>query len=43
VLFGLFILYGLSGYIIFFWRLLKGKPVSIVQTKPEHDGAEERE
>jgi CDP-diacylglycerol--serine O-phosphatidyltransferase len=43
VLFGLFILYGLSGYIIFFWRLLKGKPVSIVQTKPEHDGVEERE
>ncbi len=40
VLFGLFILYGLSGYIIFFWRLVKGKPVSIVQTKPEHDGAD---
>jgi len=36
VLFGLFILYGLSGYAVFFWRMLKGKPVSIVQTKPDH-------
>ncbi len=32
VLFGLFVLYGLSGYVIYFWRLFKGKPVSIVQT-----------
>jgi CDP-diacylglycerol--serine O-phosphatidyltransferase len=32
VLFGMFVLYGLSGYVIFFWRLAKGKPVSIVQT-----------
>ncbi|HJV83141.1 CDP-diacylglycerol--serine O-phosphatidyltransferase [Noviherbaspirillum sp.] len=32
VLFGLFVLYGLSGYVIYFWRLSKGKPVSIVQT-----------
>ena len=43
VLFGLFILYGLSGYAIFFWRMFKGKPVSIVQTTPEHDAAEERD
>jgi CDP-diacylglycerol--serine O-phosphatidyltransferase len=35
VLFGLFVLYGLSGYVIYFWRLLKGKPVSIIQTEPE--------
>lgn len=35
VLFGLFVMYGLSGYCIFFWRLLKGKPVSIVQTEAE--------
>jgi CDP-diacylglycerol--serine O-phosphatidyltransferase len=35
VLFGLFVLYGLSGYAVYFWRLLKGKPVSIVQTKVE--------
>ncbi len=32
VLFGMFVLYGLSGYAIFFWRMAKGKPVSIVQT-----------
>jgi CDP-diacylglycerol--serine O-phosphatidyltransferase len=31
VLFGLFVLYGLSGYGVYFWRLLKGKPVNIVQ------------
>jgi CDP-diacylglycerol--serine O-phosphatidyltransferase len=37
VLFGLFLLYGLSGYLIYFWRLAKGKPVSIVQTKTEDD------
>lgn len=36
VLFGLFVLYGLSGYAIYFWRLAKGKPVSIVQTEPDH-------
>lgn len=35
VLFGLFVAYGLSGYIIFFWRLRKGRPVSLIQTKPE--------
>jgi CDP-diacylglycerol--serine O-phosphatidyltransferase len=32
VLFGMFVLYGLSGYVIYFWRRAKGKPVSIVQT-----------
>ncbi|NMM36706.1 MAG: CDP-diacylglycerol--serine O-phosphatidyltransferase [Glaciimonas sp.] len=38
VLFGLFVLYGLSGYVLYFWRLFKGKPVSIIQTKTEsHD------
>jgi CDP-diacylglycerol--serine O-phosphatidyltransferase len=35
VLFGLFVLYGLSGYVIYFWRLFKGKPVSIIQTETE--------
>ena len=35
VLFGLFVVYGLSGYGVFFWRLLKGRPVSIVQTVPD--------
>jgi CDP-diacylglycerol--serine O-phosphatidyltransferase len=36
VLFGMFVLYGLSGYAIYFWRLAKGKPVSIVQTEIDH-------
>jgi CDP-diacylglycerol--serine O-phosphatidyltransferase len=35
VLFGLFVLYGLSGYGVYFWRLFKGKPVSIIQTENE--------
>lgn len=38
VLFGMFVLFALSGYAIFFWRLIKGNPVSIVQTEMEsHD------
>ncbi|HEV7856058.1 MAG TPA: CDP-diacylglycerol--serine O-phosphatidyltransferase [Herminiimonas sp.] len=36
VLFSMFVLYGLSGYAIYFWRLAKGKPVSIVQTEIDH-------
>jgi CDP-diacylglycerol--serine O-phosphatidyltransferase len=35
VLFLLFVAYGLSGYGVFLWRVLKGKPVSIVQTTIE--------
>jgi CDP-diacylglycerol--serine O-phosphatidyltransferase len=35
VLFGLFVFYGLSGYAVYFWRLIKGKPVSIIQTEPD--------
>ncbi|MBC7514526.1 MAG: CDP-diacylglycerol--serine O-phosphatidyltransferase [Herminiimonas sp.] len=35
VLFILFVVYGLSGYGVFFWRLFKGKPVSIIQTRME--------
>lgn len=35
VLFGLFVIYGISGYVAYFWRLAKGKPVSIVQTDPD--------
>ncbi|MFP5393961.1 MAG: CDP-diacylglycerol--serine O-phosphatidyltransferase [Gammaproteobacteria bacterium] len=31
----LFAIYGLSGYAVYFWRLAKGKPVSIVQTREE--------
>ena len=40
VLFGLFVTYGLSGYVVFFWRWFKGNPVSIVQTRP--DGSDEK-
>lgn len=42
VLFGMFVLYGLSGYAVYFWRLSKGKPVSIVETNEgeAHDGKE---
>lgn len=36
VLFGMFVLYGLSGYVVYFWRLAKGKPVSIVETSEGH-------
>ncbi|NLC23113.1 MAG: CDP-diacylglycerol--serine O-phosphatidyltransferase [Oxalobacter sp.] len=35
VLFGLFVLYGLSGYVVYVWHKIKGKPVSIVQTEEE--------
>ena len=35
-LFGLFVFYGLSGYAIYFWRLFKGKPVSIVEIRSDH-------
>ncbi|MGI4848050.1 MAG: CDP-diacylglycerol--serine O-phosphatidyltransferase [Janthinobacterium lividum] len=41
VLFSLFILYGLSGYAVFFWRLFKGRPVSIIQTGPEQHEMDE--
>jgi CDP-diacylglycerol--serine O-phosphatidyltransferase len=37
VLFALFVSYGLSGYAIYFWRMFKGKPVSIVQTEIESE------
>lgn len=38
VLFGIFVLYWLSGYAIFLWRWRKGRPVSILQTEVEvHD------
>lgn len=34
-LFGVFVLYGISGYGVYLWRRLKGKPVSIIQTEEE--------
>ena len=35
VLFVVFAFYGLSGYCTYFWRMFKGKPVSIVQIETE--------
>ncbi|CAN5884877.1 CDP-diacylglycerol--serine O-phosphatidyltransferase [soil metagenome] len=35
VLFGLFVLYGLSGYAVLLWRWRKGRPVSLMQTTLE--------
>jgi CDP-diacylglycerol--serine O-phosphatidyltransferase len=35
ILWPLFVVYALSGYVIYAWRLAKGKPVSIVQTEEE--------
>ena len=35
VLFGLFVIYGLSGYGVFFWHWFNGEPVSIVETSDE--------
>ena len=42
VLWPLFVLYGLSGYVVYFWRLAKGKPVSIIQTDDEPVDQSER-
>ena len=36
VLFGLFVLYGLSGYAVLLWRWRSGRPISIVQTTVDH-------
>jgi CDP-diacylglycerol--serine O-phosphatidyltransferase len=40
VLFGVFVAYGLSGYVVFFWRMAKGKPVSIIETDEEHSSSD---
>ncbi len=40
-LFGIFCLYGLSGYAVYGWRKMKGKPVSVIATsidEPEEKG-----
>jgi CDP-diacylglycerol--serine O-phosphatidyltransferase len=42
VLWPIFVLYGLSGYVVYFWRLAKGKPVSIIQTDDEPVDQSER-
>jgi CDP-diacylglycerol--serine O-phosphatidyltransferase len=41
VLFGVFCLYGLSGYAVYVWRKMQGKPVSVIATstdEPEEQG-----
>jgi CDP-diacylglycerol--serine O-phosphatidyltransferase len=35
VMFGLFVLYGFSGYFIYFWRKAKGIPTSVISTSTE--------
>jgi CDP-diacylglycerol--serine O-phosphatidyltransferase len=35
VLFAMFCLYGLSGYAVYGWRRLKGKPVSVIATSTD--------
>ena len=35
VLWPIFVAYGVSGYAVYFWRLAKGTPVSIIQTEHE--------
>lgn len=42
VLWPIFLLYGLSGYAIFFYRLAKGQPVSIIQTDEDPIDESER-
>ncbi|MEO8154570.1 MAG: CDP-diacylglycerol--serine O-phosphatidyltransferase [Rhizobacter sp.] len=41
VLFGLFCIYGLSGYGVYVWKRVKGKPVSVIATstdEPDEEG-----
>lgn len=41
VLFGVFVLYGFSGYVVYGWRKVKGQPVSVISTstdEPEERG-----
>ena len=35
VLFGIFVIYGLSGYAVFVWKKIKGKPVSVISTSTD--------
>ncbi len=42
VLFPIFVAYGLSGYAVYFWRLAKGRPVSIIQTEKDPVDRSER-
>jgi CDP-diacylglycerol---serine O-phosphatidyltransferase len=35
VLFGLFVIYGVSGYGVYIWRRMKGRPVSVIATSTD--------
>ncbi len=35
VLFGVFVLYGLSGYVVYAWRKAKGQPTSVISTSTD--------
>jgi CDP-diacylglycerol---serine O-phosphatidyltransferase len=35
VLFGVFCVYGLSGYVVYAWRKMKGQPVSVIATSTD--------
>jgi len=35
VLFGLFVLYGVSGYVVYVWRKAKGQPASVISTSTD--------
>ena len=35
VLFGLFMVYGLSGYVLYAWRKFKGQPASMISTSTD--------
>lgn len=35
VLFGVFCVYGLSGYVIYAWRKAKGRPTSVISTSTD--------
>jgi len=40
-LFGLFMVYGASGYAVYVWKRLKGRPVSVIATstdEPDEEG-----
>jgi CDP-diacylglycerol--serine O-phosphatidyltransferase len=41
VMFGIFVMYGFSGYLIYFWRKAKGIPTSVISTST--DEPEERD
>lgn len=44
VLFGLFVFYGLSGYVVYVWKKRKGRPVSVIATstdEPDEQGLHE--